>query len=114
MEIATRNMDGDDGDSGLIPDTHRETWPTLAPGPQLDLMIQSMLSSLLIFLDEFAGVGEATTTDLYAWVRRAFTLAGTETIYGPENPFSLEPQLENAFWYVSWSCFPFLPLIRIE
>ena len=114
MEIATRNMDGDDGDSGLIPDNHRETWPTLAPGPQLDLMIQSMLSILLTFLDEFDGVGEATTTDLYAWVRRAFTLAGTETIYGPENPFSLEPHLENAFWYVSWSCFPCLPLIRME
>ena len=67
MEIAIRNMDGDDGDSGLIPDTHRETWPTLAPGPQLDLMIQGMLSSLLTFLDEFAGAGEPrTTTDLYA------------------------------------------------
>ena len=115
MEIATRNMDGNDGGSGLIPDTHRETWPTLAPGPQLDLMIQNMLSSLLTFLDEFAGAGEVTTTtDLYAWVRRAFTLAGTETLYGPENPFSLEPNLEDAFWYVFWSCFLCLPLIRID
>ena len=101
MEIVKRNMDGDDGDTGLIPDTHRETWPALAPGPQLDLMVQSMLSTLLPFLDELAGAGEGTTTtDLYAWVRRAFTLAGIESLYGSENPFRLEPRLEDAFWYV--------------
>lgn len=101
MEIVKRNMDGEKGDWGLIPDTHRETWPTLAPGPQLDLMIQNMLSALLPFFDEIAGDGEATTnTDLYGWVRRAFTLAGTETLYGPENPFRREPGLEDAFWYV--------------
>lgn len=64
-------------------------------------MVQKMLSTLLPFLDEFACPGEATTaTDLYAWVRRAFTLAGTETLYGPENPFRWEPGLEHAFWYV--------------
>ena len=45
MKIVKRNMDGNEGDWGLIPDTHRETWPAIAPGPQLDLMIQSMLST---------------------------------------------------------------------
>ena len=101
MAIVKRNIDGDDGDWGLVPDTHRETWPTLAPGPQLDLLVQNMLSTLLPFLDEFANAREATvSTDLYAWCRRAFTLAGTETLYGPENPFRQEPGLEDAFWYV--------------
>ena len=100
MAIVKRNMDGKDGESGLIPDTHRETWPTLAPGPQLDLMIQDILSTLLPFLDELAGAGEGTiTTDLYTWIRRAFTLAGTDTVYGPDNPFRREPGLEDAFWY---------------
>ncbi len=100
MQIVKRNMDGDEGDWGLIPDTHRETWPTLAPGPQLDLLVQNMLSTLLPFLDEFADAGEVTTTtDLYAWARRAFTSAGTETLYGPKNPFGSEPGLEDAFWY---------------
>ena len=101
MNIVKRNMDADEGNWGLIPDTHKETWPALAPGPQLDLMVQNMLSTLLPFLDELANPGEATTTtDLYAWVRRAFTLAGTDTLYGPENPFRWEPGLEHAFWYV--------------
>ena len=101
MEIVKRNMDADEGDWGLIPDTHRETWPALAPGPQLDLMVQNKLSTLLPFLDEFASAGEAiTTVDLYAWARRAFTLAGTETLYGPENPFRSQPGLEDAFRYV--------------
>ena len=101
MEIVKRNIDGDEGDWGLIPDTHKETWPAIAPGPQLDRMIQNMLSALLPFLDELAGVGNATTsTDLYAWARQAFTLAGTDSLYGPENPFRWDPELENAFWYV--------------
>ena len=101
MAIVKRNMEGDEGDWGLIPDTHRETWPTLAPGPQLDLLIQNMLSTLQPFLDEFAVSKEATlSTDLYAWARRAFTLAGTETLYGPENPFKSDPGLVDAFWYV--------------
>ena len=101
MKIVKRNMDGNEGDWGLIPDTHRETWPAIAPGPQLDLMIQSMLSTLLPFLDEIAGTGEATaSTDLYAWARRAYTLAGTDTLYGPESPFRWQTGLEDAFWYV--------------
>ena len=101
MAIVKRNMDADEGNWGLIPDTHRETWPVLAPGPQLDLMVHNMLSNLLPFLNEFASARDATTTtDLYAWIRRAFTLAGTETLYGPENPFKWEPGLEDAFWYV--------------
>ena len=101
MEIVKRNIDGDEGDWGLIPDTHKETWPAIAPGPQLDRMIQNMFATLLPFLDEFAGEGEATTsTDLYAWARRAFTLAGTDSLYGPENPFRWDSELEDAFWYV--------------
>ena len=106
MEVVKRNVDGDEGDWGLIPDTHRETWPAIAPGPQLDLMIQSMLSILLPYLDEFSGAGEADpSTDLYSWVRRAFTLAGTSALYGPGNPFRWESGLEDAFWYVHLSKF---------
>ena len=102
MEIVKRNLDGNEGGWGLIPDTHRETWPAMAPGPQLDPMIQKMFSTLLPFLDEFAGVGKgANSTDLYAWARRAFTLAGTDALYGPENPFRWDSKLEKAFWYAS-------------
>ena len=101
MEIVKRNLDGDQGDWGLIPDTHKETWPAIAPGPKLDRMIQDMFATLLPFLDEFAGEGKATTsTDLYAWARRAFTLAGMDSLYGPENPFRWNLELEDAFWYV--------------
>ena len=115
MEILKRNMDGDDGDWGLIPDSRRESWPLLAPGPQLDIMVQSMLSALLPFLDEFASAREGTTTtDLYAWARRAFTLAGTETLYGPENPFRWEPGLEDAFWYVQYFQIPCLVLKQTD
>lgn len=67
-------------------------------------MVQDMLSTILPFLDEFASAAEATTTtDLYAWPRRVFTHAGTEILYGPENPFQSEPRLEDAFWYVLWA-----------
>ena len=54
MTIVKRNMDGEEGEWGLIPDTHRETWPALAPGPQLDILVESMLSNLLPFLNQLA------------------------------------------------------------
>ena len=101
MTIVKRNMDGEEGQWGLIPDTHRETWPVLAPGPQLDILVESMLTNLLPFLNQIADAEETDVPiDLYAWVRHAFTLAGTDTLYGPDNPFRLEPGLEDAFWYV--------------
>ena len=114
MEILKRNMDGDEGDWGLAMDTHRGIWLALTPGPQLDLMLQSVLTTLLPLFLEFAGSREARTmTELYAWVRRGLTLVGTESLYGPENPFRYEPGLEEAFWYVHFSSCPSYHIGRV-
>ena len=102
MAIMTRNMEGEDGEGGLIPDNHKATWQTLAPGPQLDTLIKTLLTEVLPFLDELS-VSKCgnTSVDLLAWVRKTFTLAGTEALYGPEIPFSSDSGLEKAFWYAN-------------
>ena len=102
MAIITRNMEGEDGEGGLIPDNHKATWQTFATGPQLDTLIKTLLTEVLPFLDAFS-VSKCgnTSVELVAWVHKTFTLAGTEALYGQENPFSSDSGPEEAFWYAN-------------
>lgn len=36
--------------------------------------------------------------DLFAWSRQVMTVCSTRAIYGPENPFTQDPSLVDAFW----------------
>ena len=37
------------------------------------------------------------TLDLYSWVHHTITLASTDAVYGPANPFQ-DPKVEKGFW----------------
>lgn len=39
--------------------------------------------------------------DLWAWTQHEITVATTECVYGPENPYR-DPEVESGFWYVKW------------
>lgn len=42
--------------------------------------------------------GGDVEVEMYHWLRKAFTMISTEAVYGPENPFTHEPGMEDAFW----------------
>ena len=58
---------------------------------------------MLETLDKLGGKCDNNVGDeieLFAWVRKDFAIASTDAIYGPKNPFSQNPDLQNDFWTV--------------
>lgn len=97
MDIINQNLNKEDGDWGLVHDTTKLMHAAMAPGPNLDRMNRSMLSFMAMYFDELAADG-ASSIGLYEWIRPRFTIASTEAIYGPGNPFKRQPDLGDAFW----------------
>ena len=96
-------------DVGLMNETKRDMHTALAPGPNLDMMNETMIKNvgaLLSELDaELAAVGdEGKELELHAWARHVITMASTDATYGVENPFSKDRRVEDAFWYVRFHC----------
>jgi hypothetical protein len=64
-------------------------------GSGLDIMITNMVKDLKTFIDELEP--DQASMDLYLWCRHAITLASTDAVYGPLNPYK-DPAVERAFW----------------
>lgn len=71
----------------------------MAPGPNLDHMNQNMLSIMEGYFNEL-GARDDLTVELFEWIRPRFTVASTEALYGPGNPFKRKPELGRDFWSV--------------
>ncbi|KAL8999918.1 MAG: hypothetical protein Q9169_001324 [Polycauliona sp. 2 TL-2023] len=96
--IIQDNIEGEKGPWGLLYDTSRGMHNALAPSSSLDWMTKTMLTKLEEYIEPL-GVGKGgLEMDLYKWVRKSMTVASTEAVYGPKNPFKHKPELEDAFW----------------
>lgn len=102
MDIVMQNIDLKEGNWGLSYETSHGMHAVMAPGPMLDQMNETMLRTFLPFVDELAQPSsfgaDGVEIDLFKWIRRKFSMASTEAIYGPGNPFKKQPELENCFW----------------
>ncbi|KAL9605500.1 MAG: hypothetical protein Q9179_001306 [Wetmoreana sp. 5 TL-2023] len=98
VAIINENMDGAKGHYGLLPEISRGMHNALAPSDSLDWMTRTMLTKLQEYIDPLGTGKGGMDIHLYKWVRRAFTVASTEAVYGPKNPFNHKPELEDAFW----------------
>lgn len=84
-------------------DYHKSLQPSLAPGPGLDAMNRIMIKNITISLDRLypsrndinGPMGKQI--GLMKWLRHETTLATTNSVYGPLNPFK-DPNVEEAFW----------------
>lgn len=101
--IMNMNINGDEGDWGYSMDYHKSLQPSLAPGPGLDAMNRIMIKNITISLDRLypsrndinGPMGKQI--GLMKWLRHETTLATTNSVYGPLNPFK-DPNVEEAFW----------------
>ena len=104
MKYISNNVDGSQGKWGFIHDITQGMHHALAPNsPNLDAMIKVTLQRMLDTLDKLSGTGDSNVgeeIELFAWVRKDFAIASTDAIYGPKNPFSQNPNLQNDFWTV--------------
>ena len=89
------DIHGEEGDS-LFSGFVGFMYKILKPGFGLDGITRAMLLETTTLLDELEGVDNGTV-DLWEWVRHAITMATTESVYGPLNPYR-DAEVEGAFW----------------
>ena len=100
--LTAKNMQDENGE---WMNTHlmNKAYVHLLPGPNLDIIIRKMqvaLNQLMDQLREQTKGDEDVVVGLFAWIKKSSGLASTDAIYGRENPFKLQPELFEAFWYV--------------
>jgi cytochrome P450 len=97
MDIIWTNANRDQGDFGIMPESHDMIASVLGPGPQLNDITKLQLE---IFTETLGKLKprEGEVVDLLEWLREQFTMANTRAIYGPENPFAMHPELIKDFW----------------
>lgn len=100
IAIASRNHDEADGHWGYMRDVHSTTYSVLAPGKDLDYMVKLLLEGVLTYTGTLSDDSPCRTIeiDLFTWIRRVLTVTSTSAVYGPENPFLHNLELETAFW----------------
>lgn len=97
--IATDNINGEKGDYGLSMDFNKVIYPALSPGKPLEAMYKTILPQIEYSLNRLRkGDRSGVTIGLARWVRHELTVAITDCVYGPGNPFK-EKSVEDAFWY---------------
>ena len=98
--IATSNINGEDGDYGLSMEFNKVTYPALSPGKPLEAMYRIIIPQITASLDSLrAEKRNGETIELTHWVRQELTIAITDCVYGPSNPFK-DKAVEEAFWYI--------------
>lgn len=82
----------------VISDTHSRFHTMLSPGPQLDKMIRETAENVSGLLDAVLAEDDGSVSiGLLECMRHLVTVASTDAIYGPSNPFT-NPLVEQAFW----------------
>ncbi|KAJ8068999.1 hypothetical protein OCU04_002677 [Sclerotinia nivalis] len=97
-DILAVNVNGDEGDWGLNMEATPIMKKALQPGPGLDGMNRVMVRNVAESLDELIREGEESVEiGLHGWLRGLITMATTESVYGPRNPYR-DLKVRNSFW----------------
>lgn len=93
--ILEKDMDPENGQYGNIyVAMHR----ALNPGEILDELNRVTIDRVCEFVDRIQpNSGQSTELGLVEWLRHHVTLATTDAVYGPHNPFR-DANVESAFW----------------
>lgn len=83
------------GGQGLGEETVHAMHPLLL-GDGLDQMNERMINYLKKSIDELASY-PSKRIDLFEWCRDAMTIASTDAVYGPLNPYKSRT-VQDAFW----------------
>jgi hypothetical protein len=91
------NLDGSEGPRGYVLTFSKAIHSALVPGAALDFMNRIMIQDIASSADRLAEKGPVTV-NLCEWLRHELTMATTNAVYGPGNPYT-DPAVEQAFWY---------------
>lgn len=99
--IVATNIDRDGPVRGFYPDVQDTIYSTLTPGEALDDLNMRAYTEFSSMLDSYAKQlrsGMEDEEDLMAWAQHIVTIATAKFLYGPRNPITENPSLEQAFW----------------
>ena len=97
QKIIDKDVNG--GDSGLLHELHATMKAPLAPGAAFDSMNRIMIQNIATSMNTLTSSGESCVKiRLFDWLRHCVTIATTNPVYGPQNPFK-DPEIADAFWY---------------
>lgn len=87
---------------GLVGGARDRLHRILNSSSDLELMARDMFQHISVHINQLEHEAEVdgSHVDLSSWVKKAVSLASTNTIYGPKNPFSVDPEVCAAFWCV--------------
>ena len=97
-DILDTNVNGDEGPRSYSASHYPAVRVPLLPGLGLDAMNRVMAEQVAASIDGM----RAQKVKLFAFIAHEITLATTDSVYGPKNPFK-DPAVEQSFWYVSTS-----------
>jgi hypothetical protein len=93
-DILNTNVNGDDGFWGYSITHYKALHPPLFPGPGLDAMNKIMAQKVTASLDR---IQTPKVIKLFHFVKQEISLATTDSVYGPHNPFQ-DHVIADAFW----------------
>jgi hypothetical protein len=73
----------------------------LTPVGGMDEMNKEASNIMSTRLDDLIASQEALPVDLWEWVQHEITVATTQCVYGPRNPYQ-DPKVESGFWYANF------------
>ncbi|KAI0100258.1 cytochrome P450 [Nemania sp. FL0031] len=103
MDITRKNLDPGPGERGFLADIQDMVYAMFGPGSYLNEISLDAARELRNEVHAFAESqdthhGLKQPVDLLGWVRHFVTVSTAKYFYGPQNPISLDPKLEENFW----------------
>ena len=95
--ILMKNVNGDEGDWGLSMESYAAMRAALTPGADLDEMNRVMIQNIAASVDDLGTSNRQVKRGLAQWLRNTITIATTNSVYGPQNPYK-DQSVQDAFW----------------
>jgi hypothetical protein len=93
------NVKGGSGMESLLIEGLEETHKVMRPGSGVNQMVSITTRTAADNMAIFEIDPASRRVDLWQWVQHEVTVATTEAVYGPTNPYR-DKDFEQAFWYV--------------
>ena len=97
MKHIRQGVAGGHLDQGLVTDIRKRVHTYLNSSSSLQSMSRGMFENLAVALQELDSK-DGIDVNLSSWVKHAISIASTNAIYGPRNPFVTDSQIYTAFW----------------
>ncbi|KAK4238140.1 cytochrome P450 [Achaetomium macrosporum] len=72
--------------------------PNSLKGASIQRLNETALAALASSLSAFAATGSESVPNAWLWLRRLITSATGKAVYGPEDPFAKDTEVEDALW----------------